>query len=230
MLTIHTSAITDFAQNFRVVYDDETKIGFVVDPGGEVDRILEIVSALEVDLQAIYLTHAHIDHAGGVAQLEDRYLGTKHKSIKLFAHRLDQPVRSSINKQAMFYGLSPLEYQDCREPDSYVEDDQICTVGPISFTALFTPGHAPGHLSFYFGPQPVSIDGERFGSTPVLIAGDALFSGSIGRTDLPFGDHQQLVSAIQNKILTLPEATVVCPGHGPNTTVGVELRNNPFLS
>lgn len=127
-------------------------------------------------------------------------------------------MRSSISGQAMMFGLSAKDYQDCPEPDQYLQDGDELLVGNFKIKALFTPGHSPGHLSFF-------IAGER----PTVISGDSLFKGSIGRTDLPGGNHRLLIKSIENKLLTLPENTIVLPGHGPDTTIFNEKNRNPFL-
>lgn len=203
--------------------DSETGKSVLVDPGGDVDSLIAFVEGSESELIAIVLTHSHIDHCAAVAGFLREY-----GEVPLFGHEVEAEMRSGISKQAAMFTLDPNEYENCPEPTTYLEDGDTLEVGAYSATSMFTPGHSPGHLAFFFEETDWNIDGQE-GTSPVLIAGDALFNGSIGRTDLPGGDHAQLINSIKTKLLPLPEDTIVLPGHGPETTIGKEARSNPFL-
>jgi glyoxylase-like metal-dependent hydrolase (beta-lactamase superfamily II) len=172
-----------------------------------------------VKIGSIILTHSHIDHAGGVEALK-RELAKQGEQPVVMGHRNEELMRQSIAQQAVMFGLSPEDYENASEPTRYIDEGDTVQVGRFSAKIFFTPGHAPGHVVLFFGDLPQG---------PVLIAGDTLFAGSIGRTDFPMADHATLIRSIKTKILTLPEETVVMPGHGPDTTVGEEAQHNPFL-
>ncbi len=217
MLAIRTIVVTPFMQNARLLWDTTSQVGCVVDPGGDIEEILKVIADEQVSVQTVLLTHAHLDHAGGVMKL----LAALPGEVSLIAHRLEREMRRQVSHSALLFGLSPKDYQDVREPDLFIEGGDRVQIGRCEGQALFTPGHSPGHLSLYF-PQ----SGQ---DAPILIAGDTLFSGSIGRTDLPGGDHQTLIESIHSQLLILPEETKVLSGHGPDTTIGREKRTNPFL-
>ena len=223
MLNIRTTVVTEFRQNCRLLIDDTTQKSVVVDPGGDVSLITQMINDSHSTLESIVLTHSHIDHAAGVAGLL-RETG----DLPLIGNRNGEHMRSRLSDQAMMFGLNPAEFENCPEPTEFFEDGDTLTIGNLKAAALFTPGHSPDHLAFFFERTPWIIDGET-GESPVLIAGDALFQGSIGRTDLPGGNHAQLIQSIQEKLLVLPADTIVLPGHGPATTIGIEKRSNPFL-
>lgn len=234
MLSVVSILVTPFMQNARLMFDDERQLCTVVDPGGQSDLILQAIEKLGLTCDQILLTHAHIDHAGGVQSLR----AEAGVPMKLFAHPDDRPLRESISRQAAMFGLLPSEYQNCPEPDVYLNDGDAFTIDGHAGEILFTPGHAPGHISwFYDGPCKCASWEPRSGrltpwesvSGPVVHAGDALFQGSIGRTDLPLGDHDTLLASIKQKLMTLPDQTRVFCGHGPDTTVGAERLDNPFL-
>lgn len=224
MLRIETHVVTDFQQNCRLLVDDSTNQSVLIDPGGESERLLSVVAESGSELQALVLTHSHIDHCAGVAG----FLRGFEASVPLLGHEVESHMRAGISKQAMMFGMSPEEYEDCPEPTEYIDDGYVLKVGDCEAVALFTPGHAPGHLAFYFEYIDWNLDG-RDGSGPLLIAGDALFNGSIGRTDLPGGNHAQLIESIKTRLMTLPDETIVLCGHGPETMIGHERETNPFL-
>ncbi len=225
MLMIETCVVTPFQQNCRLVVDSETSDSILIDPGGEASRLHAAVAASGSRLSAIVLTHSHIDHCAGVAAVQ-RLVPAP---VPLYGHEIEAPMRATISEQALMFGLDPGEYENCPEPTSYLDDGDSLQIGPHVATALFTPGHAPGHLAFFLPDVRCSIDGREW-SGPLVFAGDALFAGSIGRTDLPGGNHRQLLESIRRKLLTLPDETVVLCGHGPATTIGGERETNPFLS
>lgn len=227
MLLIETLEVTPFAQNARLVFDTESRELCIVDPGGDVSLLIEYSRRFSPSSIKVFLTHAHIDHGGGV----EEYLRLAETNFSqrpsLYAHS-DGGLRKSIARQALLFGLSPNEYRDVPEPDQVLNEGSVFTVGGVSGKVHWTPGHAPDHISLYFEKQKSEIDGDEV-FAPILIAGDTLFAGSVGRTDLPGGSHPQLISSIKEKLLILPDDTVVLSGHGPATTVGREKRYNPFL-
>ncbi|HMO17740.1 MAG TPA: MBL fold metallo-hydrolase [Oligoflexia bacterium] len=245
MLKISTLTITHFSQNCRVLIDSESHSLLVIDPGGEVSRILLMIShelnasnGFSPEKIDIVLTHAHIDHGGGVKDLSEKLEQQYSLKPRLLFHSDCNLYRETIEQQVAFFRLPPNEYHNVPDADEYLEDGDSVSLGEYSFQVLFTPGHAPGHISLYGESlKCTEIIWDQVGSSslinqidgPVLIAGDTLFLGSIGRTDLPGGDLKTLLVSISEKLLTLPDETQVLSGHGPNTTIGKERRNNPFL-
>jgi hydroxyacylglutathione hydrolase len=197
-----------FQENCYVVGDESSGIGAIVDPGDEAARIALLVEQTGLEIEQILLTHAHIDHVGAVADLADEY------ACPVLAHAGSGPVLKALPQQAVMMGIRPGRLPDI---DREISADGTVEVGGLRFEALYTPGHAPGHLAFY-------EESEAF-----VVSGDTVFAGSIGRTDLPGGSTELLMRSIEEKLLTLPDETRVCPGHGPETTIGEERTNNPFL-
>lgn len=192
-------------ENAYLVVDRSTGDAVMVDPGDEGDRLIAAIEAEGVALRAIWLTHAHFDHIGAVAPVRRRF------GVPVFLHEADVPLFEAGPFQAASYGLP---FEEDETPQNRFVDGQGLTVGGLSFAVMHTPGHAPGH---------VVIHGHG-----VALAGDCLFAGSVGRTDLPLGDAAALARSLQ-RILALAPETRVLPGHGPDTTVGEERRTNPFV-
>jgi len=195
-----------FQENSYLVVDEKTNHAVLIDPGAEPDRILTMVRESGATLDAIWLTHAHLDHIGAVAGVRREW------KVPVYLHPSDLPLYVRATSQAAFYGL-PFEQPD--DPDVELADGDSLTVGSLRFEVLHTPGHSPGHVVF------------RHDET--VFGGDLLFSGSIGRTDLPLSDPDSMGMSLA-RICELDDATVVHPGHGPAVTVGHERATNPFLS
>lgn len=202
--------VTPFQQNCTLLWDDESKHGVVIDPGGDVDRIVQAISETGITVDKILLTHGHIDHAGGAEALK-KLLGVE----IIGPHKDDLELLSSIEKQSEMFGV-PGAFENA-SPDHWLEEGDEVDVAGHLFRVFHCPGHAPGHVVFY-------NENARFAHV-----GDVLFNGSIGRTDLPGGDHETLILSIKEKLLPLgDEVSFVC-GHGPGSTIGNERQNNPFL-
>lgn len=196
-------------ENCYLLADEASNTAVFIDPGDEAHRLLEALNANDLKLDAIWLTHAHFDHIGAVADIKDVL------DVPVYLHPDDEVIYKSGSQAAQLWDISFRQPTGETQP---LEADQVLVFGNAEVKCLFTPGHAPGHISFYLP------------SEGVVIAGDALFKSSIGRTDLPLGNHAQLLESIHTQLMNLPGDTVVYPGHGPETTVGAEKRNNPFLT
>ena len=201
--------VTPFQQNCTILFDDASKRGVVVDPGGDVDRILAAIRDNGLEIEAIWITHGHIDHAGGAEELKEA-LGVE----IVGPHRDDAPLLSQIATQARVYGISGV--RNCT-PDRFLEEGETVSFDGHVFEVLHCPGHAPGHVVYY----------NR--AANFAHVGDVLFSGSIGRTDLPGGDHEALIRSIKEKLLPLGDEIGFICGHGPGGRFGDERRSNPFL-
>jgi glyoxylase-like metal-dependent hydrolase (beta-lactamase superfamily II) len=199
--------VTPFQQNCSVLRCTATGRGAVVDPGGDLDRVL--AAAEGVELESILLTHAHVDHAGGTAELARRL------SLPIVGpHRGDLFWIEGLEEQGRMFGLTPAEPF---EPDRWLEDGDTVSVGALELDVRHCPGHTPGHVVFH---HPAS---RR------VLVGDVLFAGSIGRTDFPGGDYDTLIASIRERLLPLGDEVRFVPGHGPGSTLGEERRTNPFL-
>ena len=210
MLQAGIISVTHFQQNCTILFDSETKEGVVVDPGGDVDVILQTVRENGIDLKAIWLTHGHIDHAGGAKELKEA------TGLEIIGpHEDDKPLLERLEAQAERFGLT-MKVENVL-PDRWLSDGDTVFFGTHVFDVLHCPGHAPGHVVYVNQLQ-------RFAHV-----GDVLFRGSIGRTDLPGGNHQQLLDSIRTKILPLGDDFGFICGHGPGGQIGEERRTNPYL-
>ena len=210
MLRYHTVPVTPFQQNCSLLWCDRTHEAAVIDPGGDLDRILAGVKRLGLQLKQILLTHAHIDHAGGSAELSRR-LGLP----IVGPHEGDQFWIDGLVQQGQRYGFSDVE---SFTPTRWLNDGDTVQIGDSSLTVRHCPGHTPGHVVFY------SAEAQR------AFVGDVLFAGSIGRTDFPQGDHDALVNNIRLRLWPMGNDTVFIPGHVPESTFGRERQSNPFVA
>ena len=202
--------VTPFQQNCTILFDEADKRGVVVDPGGDVERILAAIKDNGFTIEAIWITHGHIDHAGGAMELKEA-LGVD----IVGPHEADAPLLANLENQAVRFGLSD-GVRNCT-PDRYLAEGESVSFGDHVFEVLHCPGHAPGHVVYY---------NRAAGFAHV---GDVLFHGSIGRTDLPGGDHEALICSIKEKLLPLGDEIGFICGHGPGGRFGDERRSNPFL-
>jgi len=202
--------------NCAIVGDPKTREAIVIDPGDEVERILGLLGRYKLSVKAIVSTHAHIDHVGGLAKLH-QYTGAP-----VMMHRDDLPLYHSMEMQAAFLGIQPPELT---EVDHLLKEGDALGWGGFQASVIHTPGHTPGSVSLYMPKD----GGQIILTQPHLFAGDTLFAGSIGRTDLWGGSLEQIMESLKEKVLQLPEETLVHPGHGPGTTIGQERATNPFL-
>jgi hydroxyacylglutathione hydrolase len=200
--------VSPFQENCYIMGDEESGVGALVDPGDEAARLAMAVEQTGLDIGSIIVTHAHIDHVGAVVALVDEY------SCPVLMHAEAEPMLKQLPTQAMMMGL---RFGKVPTVDRYVEDEETLEVGDLRLRSLYTPGHAPGHLAFYVEDKGL------------VLSGDALFAGSVGRVDLPGGSMEVLMRSIEERLLTLPDETAVYPGHGPRTTIGNERASNPFL-
>jgi hydroxyacylglutathione hydrolase len=201
--------VTPFAQNCSIVACTATNRAAIVDPGGDLPRILEAIEQLKVAPEKILLTHGHIDHAGAAAEL---------------AESLNLPIEGPDERDGFL--LANLEQQGARfgitdvrnvTPTRWLVEGETVSIGDLTFNVLHVPGHTPGHLVFVNAPA-------RF-----ALVGDTLFAGSVGRTDFPYGSHDELIGGIKGKLLPLGDDVTILPGHGPASTIGAERRGNGFL-
>ncbi len=208
-LKISVVPVTPFAQNCSIVACTATNRAAIVDPGGDVAQIRAAIDRLRVTPEKILLTHGHLDHAGGAAEL---------------AEALNLPIEGP--DEADGFLLSNLEAQGARfgitdirnvTPTRWLVEGETVSVGDLTFNVLHVPGHTPGHLVFVNAPA-------RF-----ALVGDTLFQGSVGRTDFPYGNHDQLIAGIRTKLLPLGDDVTILPGHGPASTIGAERNGNGFL-
>ena len=204
-----TVPVTPFQQNCSIVWCPRTMEAAVIDPGGDLPRIEAAVQQLGVQLKQIWLTHAHIDHAGGTAELAER-LGLP----IVGPHRGDQFWIDGIAEQGRMFGFPRVEKFS---PTRWLQDGDTVQIGQCTLQVRHTPGHTPGHVVFY------SAQAQR------AFVGDVLFAGSIGRTDFPQGNHQDLLNSIRQKLWPMGDDTVFIPGHGPESSFGQERQSNPFV-
>lgn len=209
-MIVEKIVVGPFASNCYIVGSESNKEGIIIDPGDEAKKILKKVSDVGLDIKLITLTHGHIDHVGALKEVKEA------TGAEVAIHADD--VKSLSGGAGFLVSLlvPGLSYPKPPPPDRLLKDGDSLDIGALHFEVLHTPGHTPGGIC---------LVGEG-----VVFSGDTLFNYSIGRADLPGGNYSQLLSSIRTKLLVLPDNTVVYPGHGPDTTIGVERKGNPFLS
>ncbi len=203
--------VTPFSQNCTLIWDEDTHEAAVIDPGGEPEKIQAAIAKEGLEVRAIWLTHGHLDHAGGVNELRAA-LGSAVEVIG--PDERDAPLLASLAEQGAHFGLRNLQNVT---PDRWLSEGQSVSVGGHVFDVLHCPGHTPGHVVFV-------NHALKFAQV-----GDVLFQGSVGRTDFPYGDHEALIEAIRTKLLVLGDDYRFVCGHGPRSTIGAERRSNPFI-
>ncbi|MCE2713650.1 MAG: MBL fold metallo-hydrolase [Acidibacter sp.] len=202
--------VTAFQQNCSVLWCEKTRRAAIVDPGGDLERVLSVIESHGLTLEKILITHAHLDHAGATAELARRY------SLPIEGPHLgDQFWINQMPAQAKMFGFPPCE---AFVPTRWLQQGDQVTVGELEFEVRHCPGHTPGHVVFFNAAS-------RF-----AIVGDVLFAGSIGRTDFPRGNHADLIRSIRENLFPLGDDVTFLPGHGPTSTFGAERRSNPFVA
>ena len=209
MLKALIQPVTLFEQNASIIFCDETKKCAIVDPGGDIEILLNIAKEKELSPEKILLTHGHIDHAGGATEISEIL------NVEIHGPHVDDKfLLDGLQKQGEMFGL---QSKNCN-PDKWLDEGDIVTVGNEKLDVYFCPGHTPGHIIFF----------NKKGN--LALVGDVLFNGSIGRTDLPGGNPNELMESIKQKILPLPDNTTIYSGHGPKTILGDEKKKNPFIT
>ena len=202
--------VTAFQQNCSVLWCEKTRRAAIVDPGGDLERVLKVIESNGLTLEKVLITHAHLDHAGATAELARRY------SVPIEGpHSGDQFWIEQMPAQAKMFGFPPSE---AFVPTRWLQQGDHVTVGELEFEVRHCPGHTPGHVVFFHAPS-------RF-----AIVGDVLFAGSIWRTDFPRGNHADLIRSIRENLFPLGDDVTFLPGHGPTSTFGAERRSNPFVA
>ena len=200
--------VTPFEQNCTLLFDETTKRGVVVDPGGDVERIEAAITEAGMSVEEIWLTHGHLDHAGAADALKAKF------GVKITGpHKADKPLLDNIAKQAKGYGITGL---DNAHPDRWLTEGDTVTCAGVTFAVLHVPGHSPGSVVFHNKAAGLAL------------VGDVIFRGSVGRTDLPGGDADLLIKGIREKVFPLGDEMVFICGHGPAGQLGVERKTNPF--
>ncbi len=207
-LYVQIIPVTPLQQNCALLWDEETKKGAITDPGGDVPQILQAIDEAGVTVEAIFITHGHLDHAGGAAELAAAL------KLPIFGpDKRDAALIDDFAAQGARFGMSAKSFT----PQSWLAEGEAIDIGGHAFAVLHCPGHTPGHVVFV-------NHAEKF-----AVLGDVLFRNSIGRTDFPYGDHQALIAAINEKLLPLGDDYAFICGHGIGSTFGAERRSNPFL-
>ncbi|HMT07269.1 MAG TPA: MBL fold metallo-hydrolase [Pyrinomonadaceae bacterium] len=219
-MLVETFPLTAFQQNTRIVACEQTRRAICIDPGEQSDELIDFISDNQLELQAITLTHGHLDHVGGTSDLAKAF-----PDAEVLLHKDDEDLYYGLPKQPLFMGIQPAQLEQLGmaydQPPKLTrnwEDGEVYEVGELRFSIRHCPGHTRGHVV-------LAEETEKR-----VFVGDCLFLGSIGRTDLPGGDYDQLIDSIKRNILSLDGETIVYSGHGPETTVGRERTTNPFLT
>ncbi len=204
-LIIECRAEGPFMKNGYVVGTAGDRKAVYIDPGDEAGQMIRFIEKNDLSLQAVLATHGHMDHICGIGTVLAKW------KVPVYLHREDEFIYSGLGEQSRYFGMN---YSPAPPVDHYLEDGQVLSFGELEFKVYHTPGHSPGGVCLEKGDN--------------LFTGDLIFAGSVGRTDLPGGDMETLMDSIRRRIASFPEDTILWPGHGPRTTVGNELRSNPF--
>lgn len=196
------------ACNCSVIGDEQNREALVIDPGDQIEEVLAILARHGLRVKQIIITHAHIDHVGGAMKLK------RATNAPILLNQNDYTLLKMLDEQAAWVGMAP---PGAVTVDASLDDAGTVRAGALAATVMHTPGHTQGSVCLYFEPEQK------------LIAGDTLFAGSIGRTDLPGGSYEKILRSLRERVLALPDETLVVPGHGPLTTIGRERETNPFL-
>lgn len=205
-MKVTTFTVGGFQENCYLVEDESARAAALIDPGSESAKLIAAIQRSGAQLQAIWLTHAHVDHLGAIGGVKARW------NVPVYLHPADGPLYRVADRQAELYGM---DFDAAPPPDREFTDGETLNLGDLTFEVMHAPGHSPGH---------VVIHGHG-----IAFVGDCLFAGSIGRTDLPASKGADLEKSLE-RITSLPEDTIVYPGHGPTTTIGEERETNPFLT
>lgn len=219
-MLIKTFVLTPFQQNTRIVVCEKTRKAICIDPGERSDELVDFIKDNDLELQAICLTHGHLDHIGGTADLSKSF-----PYAEILLHEEEMYLYDALLQQPLLMGFQPdqiramgMEYESPPRPTRFLTHGEVLHVGNLKFEVRHCPGHTRGHI--------VLVEEHE----KAVFTGDCLFSGTIGRTDLPGGDYKQLIESIRANILSLEDNFKVYCGHGPETTIGRERANNPFLA
>jgi hydroxyacylglutathione hydrolase len=207
-MILKTLVVGPFASNCYIVGSESSKHGLIIDPGAEAKLILKTVNDLGLTISLIVVTHAHIDHIGALAPVKES------TGAKFAIHEAEAAASLGMFSR-MLSSMTGGSFTQPPKPDRLLKDGDAIEVADLKFTVLHTPGHSPGGISLY--------------GHGILFSGDTLFNYGIGRTDFPGCSYEQIMDSIKNKLMILPDETIVYPGHGPSTTIGEEKRGNPFL-
>lgn len=211
-MIVENIVVGAFACNCTIIGCEETKEALIIDPGDEPQKILKVLEKYDLKPKYLIHTHAHLDHIMGTRVLKEK------TQAEIFLHKADLNIYKNLKAQASRFGW---KVNDPLNVDKFVEDEELITIGKnITGKVIHTPGHSPGSVCYHFSGF----------EKPVVFSGDTLFSGSVGRTDLWEASHDKMMSSIKNRLFTLDEETIVCPGHGDKTSIWKEKKTNPFFN
>ena len=237
MIKLYKLTITPFQQNCRLLVNEEGDLA-IFDPGGDFKILKSLIDTLNIKSFKIFATHSHIDHIGAVADLIEFGVSKFGSEPEFYSSPGESELRKLVKMQCEYFGLPSEQYKNCPEPSSYLVGGESISILNQTVDVLSVPGHSPDHLAFLFKnvSESVIIHDNSYVEehsislhSDFIISGDVIFKDSIGRTDLPGGNHEVLMRSIESKILTLADEVIICPGHGPDTNIGREKKFNPFI-